>query len=46
MGWNYLQPIFNRAMETEADLVNVALRCNTPALIHRLNDMAESIVRE
>ena len=29
-----------------ADLANAALRCNTPTLPQRLDDMAETIVRE
>ena len=34
------------AMETVADQENVALRCNTHSLPHRMDDMAEFIVRE
>ena len=34
------------AIETVTDLVNVALRCNTPALPHNLDDMAKAIFRE
>ena len=39
-------PIFCTATETVADRANEALHCNTPALPHRLDDMAEAIVRE
>ena len=31
--------------ETVVDLANAALHCNTPDLLHRLDDMVESIVR-
>ena len=46
MGWKKSPSIFCMATETVADLGNVALRCNTSALSHMLDDMAEAIVRE
>ena len=45
-GMENFPPIFCTAAETVVDLVNEALHCNTPALPHRLDDMAEAIVRE
>ena len=41
-----LPPIFCTAMETVAYLLNVDLHCNTPDLLHRLNDIAAAIGRE
>ena len=46
MGWKNSPPIFCMATDTVAELANTALRCNTPAFPHRLDDMAEYIVRE
>ena len=39
-------PIFCTAMETVEDLENSALSCNTHALLHKIYDMAEAILRE
>ena len=46
MRWKNSPPIFCTATEIVADLVNAALHCNTPALLHRLDDMVEAIIRE
>ena len=45
-GVENLPAIFFTATELVADLTNAALLCNTPALPHKLDDMAEAIVRE
>ena len=45
-GWKKSPPIFFMATEIVADLANAALRCNTPIFPHRLDDIAESIVKE
>ena len=39
-------PMFCTATETVADLENADLHCNPPGLLHKLDDMAEAIVRE
>ena len=39
-------PIFCTATETVEDLENSALSCNTHALLHKIYDMAEAILRE
>ena len=46
MGWEKSPPIFRTDTDTVADLANTALCCNTPALMHRLDEMAEYIVRK
>ena len=46
MGWKNSPPIFLTAKETVVDLANAALRCSTPALPHRLDNMSEAIFRE
>ena len=46
MGQKNLPPIFCTATKTVADIVNAALRCNTHALLHRLNGMADAIFRD
>ena len=46
MGWKNLPPIFCTATETVADIANASLHCNTFVLPHRLDDIAEAIVRE
>ena len=45
MTWKNAPPIFCTAKETVADIENSALRCNKPALPHRLDDMTEAIIR-
>ena len=46
MGWKNSTPIFCTATETVADLVSEALHCNTPALPHRLDDIAKVIIKQ
>ena len=46
MGWKNSPPIFCMATETVVDLANAYLRCNTPAFLHRLDDMMEAFFRE
>ena len=46
MGWETFPTIFFTSADTAADLANAYLRCNTPALMHRLDDVAEAIVTE
>ena len=42
MEWKKSPPIFSMETETVPDLANAALLCNKPALMNRLDYMAET----